>query len=89
MPTNGDTTASMPKTMALAALDVPALAPPPAPMPFSAPKIPGHVKAVQATMTTEKRGERYHDWFRCGCSSFPWSDIVVVVDVSFSWFLLV
>lgn len=58
-PATKEKTARTPKTMALAALVTPGLAPPPAPMPFRAPKIPGHVKAVAATMKAAKVVDRY------------------------------
>lgn len=45
--------------MALAALEISGFAPPPAPMPLRAPKTPGSVKAVAATMKAAKMLERY------------------------------
>jgi hypothetical protein len=52
--------AMMPNTTELAALEMSGLAPPPAPMPFKAPKTPGQVKAVPATMKDAKMVDRYH-----------------------------
>jgi hypothetical protein len=64
-------TARTPKTIAFAAFEVPGLTPPPAPMPFKALNIPGHVKAVIATQKAEKIDERYQ---RTWCFS-SWADI--------------
>src|SRR5688572_24346485 len=58
-PTKIEPTARTPKTMALAALEISGFAPPPAPMPLRAPKTPGSVKAVAATMKAAKMLERY------------------------------
>ncbi len=66
MPATKEKTAIKPKTMALAALVAPGLAPPPAPMPFKAPKIPGQVKAVAATIKAENVVDRYQV---TGCGS--------------------
>lgn len=49
-----------PKTTALAAFEISGLAPPPAPIPFRAPNMPGQVNAVAATMNAEKIVPRYH-----------------------------
>jgi len=59
-PTNKLPTARQPNTIAFAAFAMSGLAPPPAPSPFKAPKIPGHVKAVAATSKAQKSVERYH-----------------------------
>jgi hypothetical protein len=59
-PTNRLPTANIPNTIALAALEMSGLAPPPAPNPFSAPKIPGQVKAVAATRNAQNIVDRYH-----------------------------
>lgn len=58
-PTKGEKMAMTPNTTALAALAISGLAPPPAPIPLRAPKIPGQVKAVAATMKAEKMVPRY------------------------------
>jgi hypothetical protein len=58
-PTIGDPRAMTAKTTALAASETSGFAPPPAPIPLRAPKIPGHVKAVMATIKAEKMEDRY------------------------------
>lgn len=59
-PANKEPIAMTANRMALAALDTSALAPPPAPIPFRAPNIPGQVKAVEATIKAENMVDRYH-----------------------------
>jgi len=59
-PTNGLPTVSIPNTMALAAFEILGLAPPPAPKPFNAPNMPGHVNAVLATRKAQKIVDLYH-----------------------------
>lgn len=59
-PTKSEPMAIIPNTIELAALEISGLAPPPAPMPLRAPKIPGQVKAVPATMKAAKMVDRYH-----------------------------
>lgn len=58
-PASSDPTDNTPNTTALAALEISGLAPPPAPIPLSAPKIPGHVNAVDATMKAAKMVDLY------------------------------
>jgi hypothetical protein len=53
-------TARQPNTIAFAALEISGLALPPAPNPFRAPNMPGHVKAVAATRKAQNMVERFH-----------------------------
>lgn len=59
-PTNRLPTVSIPNTMALAVFEILGLAPPPAPKPFNAPNMDGHVNAVPATRKAQKIVDLYH-----------------------------